>query len=184
MSANPYEPPKSPSVDFPHGAEDQRDRERQRREARQAIRSGLLILLVPAIVNFGLFHLTMAIPRLTMLPIAIANGAGLLILGLGVWFVGLQILEFCTGGSFTVFAKRSNVDDWLSGLYQALRRVPKLAFCGAVVWALWLIGIHAVGISFVAMSVPVAIAGHLFAAAFYVPLVRNWYQAEKQSGVT
>ena len=106
----------------------------------------LLILLVPGLANLVLFHF-FSVKPVSSFPQAHAINLGLNVLGtalvaFGGWFFGLQLFEFCTGGLHTVFAKKSTLNQWLVCLYEALSRGPALAFCGAIVWGVWLIGIH------------------------------------------
>ena len=175
MNTNPYEPPNSSASDT----------QRVQDSARKSVRMVLLILLVPGLANLVLFHFFLVKP-VSSFPQAHAINLGLNVLGtalvaFGGWFFGLQLFEFCTGGLHTVFAKKSTLNQWLVCLYEALSRGPALAFCGAIVWGVWLIGIHLMDIPFMTMSIPVGIAGHLFAAAFYIPLVRNWHRIEKEA---
>ena len=176
MSTNPYASPKSHTAPWITPS-------RARALAQRNVRIALLIMLAPAIYNFICFSFPPTGPDRIELTIhhiyRMANGIGLLAIVVAIWCLGLRLLEFFTGGFHTVFGRNSKIEDWMTTLYQILRRAPVFAVCGAILWTIWVAAFYQLGFGFYAISVPIGIAAHLLAAGLYVPLFYRWYKIER-----
>ena len=174
MSTNPYESPEvltalqsTPNVD--------------RVKALRSVRIALLILLVPAVYNFVCFNLYLN-PRRIQLPLhsvyVTVNSLGIVLITFVIWCFGLAILEFVAGGLHSILARKSLLDDWKSTMYVIVRRAPKFAVAGAVLWVIWVAAFYQLRLDFYVVSVPVGVAAHLLAACLYIPLFYRWYRIE------
>lgn len=177
MSTNPYEPPQSQ-------AEPRLTQNEARLIALRSVRIALLILLAPAFYNFICFNFTPNANR-AELPIyaiyRILNSLGFLLTVAAVWFFGLKIFEFVTGGFHSIYARNSMLEDWKETLYTILRRVPFFAIPAAVLWAIWVMAIYQLTLGFYVVSIPIGITAHLLAACLYVPLIYRWYKLEQST---
>lgn len=174
MSDNPYESPKVPAVL-------QTTVNVDRVKALRSVRIALLILLVPAVYNFVCFNLHLN-PRRIQLPLhsvyVTINSLGIVLIAFVIWFFGLAILEFVCGGLHSILARKSLLDDWKSTMYVIVRRAPKFAVAGAVLWVIWVAAFYQLRLDFYVVSVPVGVAAHLLAACLYIPLFYRWYRIE------
>jgi hypothetical protein len=146
------------------------------------VRVALLILAVPAVYNFICFSFIADAPRIEPLLRNVYrafNATGFIAIVAAVWFIGLAGLEFVTAALHAVFARKSEVSNWKTALYQTLRRAPVFAFLGAVLWAMWTAAFYQLNFGFYAVSVPIAIAAHVLAAGLYVPLICQWYRIDR-----
>lgn len=174
MSTNPYESPKVPTALQATANVD-------RVKARHSVRIAMLILIVPAVYNFLCFNLYLN-PRRIQLPLhsiyVTINSLGIVLIAFVIWSFGLAILEFIAGGLHSILARKSLLDDWKSTMYVIVRRAPKFAVAGAVLWSIWVAAFYQLRLGFYAVSVPVGVAAHLLAACLYVPLFYRWYKIE------
>lgn len=175
MSTNPYESPQSQ-------AEPRLTPNEARWIARRSVRVALLILLAPALYNFICFNFTPNANRPERSIYAVyrtLNSLGFVLTVAGVWFFGLTVFEFVTGGFHSIYARNSRLEDWKETLYTILRRIPFFAVPGAVLWAIWVMAIYQLQLGFYFVSIPIGIAAHLLAACVYVPLFYRWYKLER-----
>lgn len=172
LSDHPYEPPQQPFVpaatDLP-----------ERRQAIGDVRKALVILLLPAVYNFLSFSRLPTDDRVTgslMLVLRVLNAVGLCILLASIWWFGLSILELITSLVNSLTGQRRKLPEWKQELYKVLRRMPQLAWAGAVLWVVWTIAFYQLDVDFYLISVPIGIAAHVLAAALYLPLFFAWYR--------
>jgi hypothetical protein len=177
MSTNPYEPPESAATSRvpEHGERD---------VAKRSLRIALVLMLPSAVYNFICYNFPTD-PEHIEIPIysvyRVFNGLGFIAITTAIWWFGLLILEFLTGGFHAFFGRHSELGAWKTALYRMLHRLPPFAIVGAVLWAIWIAGFYQLDIGFYAVSVPVGIAGHLLAAGWYVPLFYRWYRIERSA---
>jgi len=177
MSTNPYESPKVQATQRLTPNED-------RVTALRNVRIALLILLVPAIYNFICFNFPSSADRIEFPAHSVyrtANSIGLTLVVLFIWFFGLTILEFVTGGIHSIAARKSKLAKWKATLYVTLRRAPLFAVPGAALWAIWIAAFYQLHLGFYTVLVPIGIAAHLLAACLYVPLIVRWYKIERSA---
>ena len=167
-TTNPYRPP------IAAGSESDALRPR----ALFALRITLLLLLVPAALNYVCFDLVAIgqsglsatqkwLYRTTNLSLVVAVPNV-------IWFLGLPLLEGLGELIRSRLAGDTDKARWREALHLSLRPAPWLALIGAVLWSLWVIGVYLLGIHFFAISLAVAVPAHLVAACFYIPLLVRW----------
>lgn len=177
MNSNPFHPPqiRDARIDIVLDA---------RQKAQRQVRAALLILLVPGLYNFICFQFFLGIGQFHDPFFSLSFGLnllGILILADIVWFFGLSSLEGISARAHKFLARTSNPAEWLNSLYQTLDRISILAFLGAILWTIWVIGFYQLQLNFYIISVPIGIAAHLLAAALYLPLFYRWYQISRTS---
>ena len=173
MNANPYQSPKTPTLQETVANAD-------RVAAMRNVRIALLIMLAPAIYNLVCFSF-----RSTNEPefpihalYRTVNSIGMALAAAAVWFSGLAALELISRVIHSILARSSNVDDWVKPLYWTIRRFPVFAIFGAALWAIWVFAFYQLNMRFYAVSVPIGIAAHLLAAGLYIPLAYQWFRLE------
>lgn len=146
----------------------------QRRRAMLHWRLGWGLLMLAATDNFCQFSAQVGDPVLVIL-----NGLGFVILAGAVFCFGLFALERIAVLIRWLFSGQASQASWLDVLYRSLKPVPWLAAIGTLIWGTWIACYYLMEIDFMVASVPAAIAGHLVAACFYLPLFYRWYRLER-----
>ncbi len=174
---NPYDAPKFvPTPVQPPNVE--------RVKATRCVRLSLVILLVPAVYNFICFNLQFNADRVDIIVLnlyRLTNAFGFALIVLGVWLLGLSILELVAKGIHMIFARRSKFESWRRALHLILHRTPYFAIVGALLWITWIAAFYQLGVDFYVISVPIGVASHLLAAGLYLPLFSQWFRLERSS---
>lgn len=173
MDDNPYAPPTTASAI---------SRVYSREQALRSLRIALIILLIPAAYNLYCFdYAGIRKPYLFRDVFRIANITGMTLIALFVWFPALNILEVAIRFVRKEWAPETQLSEWYSEIYKALRRAPYLAVPGAFLWYIWVEAFYEKSMSF-ALTLMIGAAAHLLAAFLYVPLLLGWYRLYRGTG--
>jgi hypothetical protein len=181
-SINPYEAPQS--LDQVVAAPQSADRS----VARKNIHHALLILLIPALWNYGCLFWPdlIAIPRysgkpVNLDPVARAASWGSFVL-IAVTFIGLGLFALKILDGIAIFVHRcvggqTTRTAWLESMYFSLWTLRWASRLGAVWWIVWLI------VFFYARAFDpfwtcfiMGTVGHLIGAWVYGTIFYNWYR--------
>jgi hypothetical protein len=181
---NPYKAPQSASA--PVVVSDDRS------YALWRIRWALVILAVPAAMNYVCLHFVSAPHRIlggiafsspqVLTMFAAVNFVGSALTLVGTWYFGLRVFECAAVAGHHVFGGRLSKEEWLTAMYQALWRLPWAAAVGAVLWSAWcylfFLDNH---IGLFALSIVLGGLGHLVAAWVYLNVIASWYRLRRAS---
>jgi hypothetical protein len=181
-SINPYEAPKS----FDQVATTPQSAERS--AARKNIRHALLILVIPAVWNYGCLFWPdlIAIPQPRVEPTFLDSAVQVMSLGnlllivaafIGLWFCALKVLDWIAMTVHRLFGGHTTRTQWLESMYYSLWTLRWAARLGAVCWIAWLILFFyaRAGDPFWTCFLMGTI-GHLIGAWVYGTVFYNWYR--------
>lgn len=150
-------------------------------KALRSLRISLVLLLIPAAYNFGSYSMSLS-PKVHGDFLKLLTYGGLVGIALAItaiWLLGLPLLELITYVLHAIFGRRSSLAQWKQELYLTVRRLPWFAIPGAMIWSAWTFAFYQVGLDFMAISLPAAVAAHIIGALVYFPLLYRWYVLEK-----
>lgn len=170
MTTNPFEPPATQVRPAPDPL--------YRQQALVAFRRGLLILAVPAVLNFAAFNLVViglndlpghvAAWYRTVNTVAFVGGA------IALWYLGLPLLEVVSQSIRLVTAKQADAEEWMVPLYFMVRSIVGPALVGGLLWLAWIVAIYELGANFILVSWAAGLLAAILVGMLIVPLMLRW----------
>lgn len=170
MSTNPFEPPATGVRPAPDPL--------YRQQALVAFRRGLLILAIPAVLNFAAFDLVVI--GLSDLPAPVAawyrtvNTVAFVGGAIALWYLGLPLLEVVSQSIRLVAAKAADAEEWLVPLYFMVRSIVGPSVVGGLLWLAWTVAIYEFRANFTLASWAAGLPATLLVGVLIVPMLIRW----------
>ena len=170
MNANPYRSPTSlltPPLD-PH----------LRHQALGAFRVSLLILLLPAALNYAAFDFAVlslsGLPGHVIFLYRLANIIALVAGLVALWYLGFPLLEVIAHSIRHVAARHADTDQWMLPFYLTVCSLIGSAAAAALLWAAWIVAIYFAGANFYLASWAAGLPAVMLGVLLCLPMVIRW----------